>query len=213
MGHFDVPTGTMDLVSNAGLVQISDDGTLYLTGNVDNSGGTIAAYEDSSGSTIQLGDITVSDGTLIIGDLTNNDTSDILLVDNGDAATLDDVTVDNSGAIDVGLLMPSSLISERHVITGGTLFINSGSSATFDDASVSAATITVGYEQPSPRWRVCLAIGPTPWGSTIMEKSSAISTTLPKCARLHFERRQLYKIDDPSANTSHGQGTYASGID
>ena len=211
---FNTPTGTMDLVSNAGLVQNSDDGTLYLTGNVDNSGGTIAAYEDTSGSTIQLGDITISDGTLIIGDLTNNDTSDILLVDNGDAATLDDVTVDNSGAIDVGLTMPSSLILENGTsVTGGTLYINSGSSATFDDATVSAATITVGYQQPFST--VSDPFGNSSYALGINDGGQIVGYYDDDTESVHgflLSDGQYTTLADPSANTSDNQGTYASGI-
>ena len=74
---------------------------MLLTGDVDNANGTIAAYNggDSNGSTIQLANITIGSGTLIVGNSTTGDTTDALFVGGGDTATLIGVIVQNSGTI------------------------------------------------------------------------------------------------------------------
>ena len=62
--------------------------------------------------------------------------------------TLDDNAIQNNAQINVGVTAAAILtLDDATTMTGGTLLINTDSSATFDDASVSATAITVGNAQ------------------------------------------------------------------
>ena len=56
--------------------------------------------------------------------------------------------IQNNAQINVGVTAAAVLTLDATTMTGGTLLINTNSSATFDDASVSATAITVGNAQP-----------------------------------------------------------------
>jgi fibronectin-binding autotransporter adhesin len=98
----------------------------------------------------------ISGGTLSLGSTSFTDALlDIEAGSGGSAhgATLDDVTVNDSGTINVGLASAGSSLTlddgtSLNGGTVGTLDINNGSSVTFDDASASATTITVGNAEP-----------------------------------------------------------------
>jgi hypothetical protein len=126
-GSLYAPNGTLYLAGNAGLVEINDDGTLYLASDIDNSGGTIAAAADETGSTIQLANITISNGTLTLDALST------LLVGDGTGAVLDGVDVTSSGTINISANGAILTLQDNATVTGGALNIgHSGSGGELD---------------------------------------------------------------------------------
>jgi len=128
--------------------------------------------------------------------------------------------VNNYGALDVGDVNSGAVLTldDGTSLNGGTigtLFINSGSSATFDDASVSAATITVGYEQPFSTLEGVSGNEGT-YALGINDNGEIVGYFYDSSENVHgyiLGDGNFTQIDDPSANTANGQGTYASGID
>ena len=156
-GTLIVPGGTLDLVTNSGEVEITQ-GTLDLIHDVNNSGGTIAAYDTGSGgavgSTIQLAnDVTVTGGSLVIGNALVGDYNDTLSLDRFNDAALQNTTVNLSGAIDVGVTSGAILTLDDGTVIGGagngilsvgasgevkieTDNVSTGIAATLDDVNV-----------------------------------------------------------------------------
>ncbi len=102
---------------NAGQLDVNAGGTLAVAGDVNNIGGAITAA--GTEAAVQLAGATVVEGTMSIG---ATDTLSIL----GPGNAIEDVTLNNSGNVQVGDGSDAATLSmaDGTVMTGGTLTIN-----------------------------------------------------------------------------------------
>ena len=140
---------------NSGTIEVMGGATLQLDDSVDNTGGTISASGSSSSLTLDEG-MTLTNGALTVG-------SGATLFVEGAGATLDGVTVTNSGIINVDLHTITTtplILDDGTTITGGTLSVGpageveiqgTGAGATLGDVAMTLAgtatttgTISVG---------------------------------------------------------------------
>jgi probable HAF family extracellular repeat protein len=143
-GTLQLTNGTVDLVANSGNFDVVGDNTVLLTGDVNNDGGTIAAYDGgntTTGSTIQLATITIAGGFLDIGDSAAGDTDDALLVNGGAAAVLTGATVTDDGVINIS--GGSLTVDSASTISGsGSVDIGAGGTADFQNGFDQNVTFT-----------------------------------------------------------------------
>jgi hypothetical protein len=144
-GTFQLTNGSVNLVTNSGQFDVVGDNTVFLTGNVNNLGGTIAAYDGGgeTGSTIDLASVTVNSGDIDIGGSSDGDTTDALTIGNGNSATLYGVAVTNDGTVNVGTASNDAFASDMAQATAsltleGTTAIT-GSGSVLDYGSIVAS--------------------------------------------------------------------------
>jgi fibronectin-binding autotransporter adhesin len=154
-----------DLV-NSGLLQVESVYGATLDGvAVDNTDGTIAVDSETSPDLVTL---TLDDGTVI----TNGDLSigsiGVLEVSSVAGATLDGVSVDNAGLVQIDggstlLLDDGTTITGGNLTNAGTLQVESVDGATLDDVSVdnSGGTIAVDGETSADSVTLYLSDGTT----------------------------------------------------
>ena len=120
--NLTIDTGGNTIV-NHGILEATGGATLVLNSDVDNSCGTIQVV--GCDSTVDLGQITISNGTLTIDPHSALDIS--LGKGDSDGATLDGVSVTNHGDINVDVTDSGAILTldDDTTITGGHLTISS----------------------------------------------------------------------------------------
>ena len=218
-GTVDIEAGSNDPYGTNGPDATLDGVTVYdYSGTIEIGETTTATLLLDDGTTVYGGG--QFGGTLTIGSTGGLDV-ETGLDGSGYGATLDGVNVIDNGAIDVGVTTSGAVLTldDGTSLNGeslGTLFINSGSSAVFDDASVSATTITVGYEQPfSPLYGPTGVQGEGTFALGINDGGEIVGYFYDSSENPHgyiLSDGVYTQLDEPSADTATGQGTYASGI-
>ena len=178
----DIEAGANGLVHGATLdgVNVTDHGALDL-GDV--TSGAFLSLDD--GTTVSGG----GTGTLTIG------SGDTLEIDQG-GATLDDVSVSNSGTIQVGSAVtddPTLTLDGSTSITGGKLTVESGNTLTLNDASIHNTAITLAGSGDTLKLDSSSTIDGT---STISGLSSGDT----------IDFTGITSIEDPSLSYNSGTG-------
>jgi hypothetical protein len=130
-------------LNNSGTIDVETSGGATLDGvSVDNSGGTIEVDDSSSPATVTL---TLDDGTTIShGDVTIGDIG-ILEVSGEAGAALYDVTVDNSGVIQLDegskLVLDGSTVNGGAITDNGTIVIDKSKTLKLNGVALSGGRI------------------------------------------------------------------------
>jgi len=148
-------------LNNSGTIQVETTYGATLDGvTVDNNGGTIAVDCDSSPATVTL---VLDDGTSIgNGDL-NIGRVGMLEISSDSGATLDGVSVDNSGTIQVDggselWLDDGTVISGGTITNSGTLQVESADGATLDGVTVDNTDGIIAVDRDSSSDTVTLVL-------------------------------------------------------